>query len=131
VNQYRMWVNGAALPAAFVPGQPRAYHDYGFNDSWTDFQLREGWNHLVFEFDTTTRPKDVTFRFGVPEGIKSVICSAAKPADMGKAAESTGSDHFPSSCWQVRSRRRPTTACTCGCPATVTQRRTDGPRHAG
>ena len=94
VNQYRMWVNGAALPAAFVPGQPRAYHDYGFSDSWTNFQLREGWNHLVFAFDTTTRPKDLAFRFGVPEGVKGVACSATKPADLGKAPEGKGADHI-------------------------------------
>jgi hypothetical protein len=92
VNKYRMWVNLSPLPSAWIPGQPRAHHNYGKQDTWQDFALKEGWNHLLFEFDTSHRPKDArTFRFGVPKGIKGYVCSASKPEDQAKA-EGTSTD---------------------------------------
>lgn len=94
VNKYRMWVNGTALPSAWVPGQPRAHHNYGKTDTWHDFSLREGWNHLLFEFDTCTKPGEPRiFRFGVPQGIKSYLCSAAPPADRAAPGEGAPTDH--------------------------------------
>ncbi len=44
VNKYRLWVNGELLPSAYVPGRPRAHHNnYGFQDRWDGFVLKEGW----------------------------------------------------------------------------------------
>ena len=95
VNKYRMWVNGAALPSAWIPGQPRAHHNYGKEDTWQDFALREGWNHLLFEFDTCTKPNDPReFRFGVPLGTRSCLCSATAPADRAVPPATAAADHL-------------------------------------
>ena len=73
------------MPLGLEPGKPRAHHNYGKSDRWQDFVLKEGWNHLLFQFDTTTRPEaEARFRFGVPKGIKGYVCSADPPADPAK-----------------------------------------------
>jgi hypothetical protein len=95
VNKYRMWVDGQALPSAWVPGQPRPHHNYGKDDLWHDFVLKEGWNHLVFEFDTSAKPEaERVFRFGVPKGIKGYVCSATRPQDGKRPdAKAETTDH--------------------------------------
>lgn len=95
VNKYRMWVNGNALPSAWIPGQPRAHHNYGKEDTWQDFVLQEGWNHLLFAFDTSTHPDAPRqFRFGVPQGIKGYVCSADSPADRTTPPTTAPVDHL-------------------------------------
>lgn len=91
VNKYRVWVNGTRLPSVIYSTErdfqldlPHPYRNYGFADSWDNFTLREGWNHLVFEFDTTTRPDKVRFKFGVPKGVEGVVASAGEPPDRAK-----------------------------------------------
>lgn len=84
VNKYRLWANGELLPSAFVPGQPRPRHNYGTSDGWEGVTLREGWNHLLFQFDTTARPDKLRFRFGLPKGVKHVHCSAEAPRDSAR-----------------------------------------------
>lgn len=85
VNKYRVWINGELCPSAWEPGKPRAHHNYGKSDRWQNFVLKEGWNHMLFQFDTTTKPEaELSFRFGVPKGIKGYVCSANPPADPAK-----------------------------------------------
>ena len=81
VNQYRMWVNGEPLQSAPAPGRPRHRSDYGQSDGIDNVELREGWNHLAFAFDTNQRPGDTAFRFGVPKGIKGLKSVADEPRD--------------------------------------------------
>lgn len=85
LNKYTMWVNGEQLPSVFTKGKPRPNYDYGMNDKWQNFKFKEGWNHLVFKFDTTSRPKDLTFRFGIPKGTTGIISQANPPKDISKA----------------------------------------------
>ncbi len=92
VNPYRVWVNGERLPAVVYSRQeameldrPHPHRQYGFTDRWENFTLREGWNHLVFQFDTTCRPDKLKFRFGAPRGLPPLTCSATKPAALDRA----------------------------------------------
>jgi len=91
VNKYRVWVNGDLLPSVIYSTErdyqasvAHPYRNYGFSDSWEHFVLREGWNHIVLQFDTTTRPRKTRFRFGLPKGIEEVVTSADGPADQTK-----------------------------------------------
>jgi hypothetical protein len=86
VNKYRVWVNGQMLPSVVYSTeqdlqlwQPHPSRNAGTTDNWDNFALREGWNHLVFQFDTTSRPDKTRFRFGLPEGIPGVVTSAVAP----------------------------------------------------
>jgi len=103
VNVYRAWVNGARLPAYVRSGKDRMALDlphpgrnHGFSDEWQNFPLREGWNHLVFQLDTASRPAKTRFRFAVPrlwyqrkdgswyEEARPVVSSAEAPAGEGR-----------------------------------------------
>ncbi len=91
VNKYRVWVNGVLFPSViystvddFQLLLPHPSRNYGFSDVWENFRLDEGWNHLLFQLDTTMKPKSTRFRFGVPKGVEGVVSSADPPADHGK-----------------------------------------------
>lgn len=91
VNKYRVWVNGRLLPSVvdsteedFQASMPHAHRNYGFQDVWDNFVLQEGWNHLVFQFDTTSRPQKTRFKFGLPKGIAQAVTSAEEPADRAR-----------------------------------------------
>ena len=95
VNKYRLWANGKLLPSCIrsqvfddsaYRDNARFYRNYGFSDRIDSFPLQEGWNHLVFQFDTSFKPDDdLKFRFNKPEGAKiEYRTSAKKPADMAK-----------------------------------------------
>ncbi|MFA9478270.1 right-handed parallel beta-helix repeat-containing protein [Phycisphaerales bacterium AB-hyl4] len=85
VNKYRVWVNGDLVPAITETGSdsPRASWMYGFTDRWRGFPFREGWNHLMFQFDTTTTTHadhgqiDDTLRFHFAPG--NVVSAAERP----------------------------------------------------
>src|SRR5207237_615618 len=86
-NKYRVWVNGILLPALIHSTetdpqveQPHSSRRYGSGDSWDNFRLHEGWNHIVFQFDTTTRPDKTAFRFNATKQAAKLISSAATPA---------------------------------------------------
>ncbi|MEK7766663.1 MAG: right-handed parallel beta-helix repeat-containing protein, partial [bacterium] len=73
VNPYRVWVNGERLPAyvrseraRMEVDRPHPGRNYGFSDEWMNFPLHEGWNHLLFQFDTTVRPAKTRFKLKVP-----------------------------------------------------------------
>lgn len=104
VNVYRAWVNGERLPAyvrsekdRMAVDAPHPGRNYGFSDEWENFPLREGWNHLVFQLDTTPRPAKTRFKFTVPklwyqrkdgswyEEARPVVSSAEEPADKRRA----------------------------------------------
>ncbi|MDP7254966.1 MAG: right-handed parallel beta-helix repeat-containing protein, partial [Planctomycetota bacterium] len=94
VNKYRIWCNGELLPSVIFSSAsdfqlelPHPTRNYGFSDRWEYFRFQEGWNHLVFQWDTTTRPAKSKFRFGVPRGIDSYVASAIPPADRSKPGE--------------------------------------------
>lgn len=94
VNKYRVWVNGTLCPSAWEPNAPRAHHNYGGEDHWQSFALNEGWNHLLFQFDTTTEPAaDLAFRFGTPKGVDGYVCSAESPVDRSLPVEMAPTDH--------------------------------------
>jgi parallel beta helix pectate lyase-like protein len=86
-NKYRVWVNGALLPALIHStdadpqfDRPRSSRRYGSSDSWDNFPLRQGWNHIVLQFDTTTHPEKTAFRFNAPQHAASIVSAAATPA---------------------------------------------------
>lgn len=96
VNKYRVWVNGCLLPSVIHATEnndqaklPHPYRNYGQSDQWSNFTLKEGWNHLVFQFDTTTQPKKRHFRFGLPKGVTQAISSATEPKDRAHASSGT------------------------------------------
>ncbi len=89
-NKYAVWVNGDLLPAliratADAPMGPRAARNYGVSDEWVDFPLQEGWNHLLFQLETASRPDSVRFRFATAEGLPDILSAAAPPEDPGQA----------------------------------------------
>lgn len=91
VNKYRVWVNGQRLPSVIYSTQadfqltlPHPSRNYGFSDRWENFTLHEGWNHLVFQFDTTTRPEKTRFRFGAPKGVVGIVSSAVSPRERSR-----------------------------------------------
>ena len=91
-NPYRMWANGQRLPAVVRSTRedpqvfgPRPSRNYGpKSDRWENFPLHEGWNHLVFELDTTHKPDETNFKFGTPAGYNGCLTSAEEPADKSK-----------------------------------------------
>jgi len=91
-NPYRVWVDGRRLPAVVVSSRdqpavfgPRPSRNYGpTGEQWEEFPLHEGWNHLVFQLDTTLKPDQTTFRFGAPAGRDGYVSQAAEPADKAK-----------------------------------------------
>jgi hypothetical protein len=94
VNKYRVWVNGQRLPSViysteqdFQLWQPHPYRNGGTSDRWQSFALQEGWNHLIFQWDTTSRPDKTRFKFGLPKGITTVVTSATKPPTRDKPTQ--------------------------------------------
>ncbi|RMD76974.1 MAG: DUF1565 domain-containing protein, partial [Lentisphaerae bacterium] len=90
-NLMRVWLNGVLMPGPFTPGFPRAESNYGHSEQWQHFRLREGWNHLFFQFDTSLRDKNkiIRFRMRPPQGVAGLISQADKPGDM-KAPPANG-----------------------------------------
>ena len=118
-NQYnkdRIWVNGQMVPAAiFSTGtdntslEPHSYPWYGDNEWGSDtaadeieyMNLQQGWNHLVFQFDTSStasgttgnynkfRNDELAFKFGLNSaffnGGTGLISQATVPADLSQA----------------------------------------------
>ena len=89
VNQYKLWVNGRLVPgpveATIENGAdllPHATMEYGRTDEIRAFRLNEGWNHLVFQFDTTRKAKSARYRFPLPKGIGRWAISPVRPLDM-------------------------------------------------
>jgi hypothetical protein len=94
-NKYRVWCNGRLLPSVIYSTEqdfqldlPHPHRNYGFSDSWDNFRLQEGWNRLVFQFDTTSRPDKTRFKFGVPKGIPAYVTSATEPPERAKPTDS-------------------------------------------
>jgi Right handed beta helix region/Protein of unknown function (DUF1565) len=93
-NTYRVWVNGQLLPSVIYSTEqdfqlrlPHPSRSPGDADRWDNFPLQEGWNHLVFQLDTTSRPEQTRFRFTLPKGIDAVVTSATKPPARDKPTE--------------------------------------------
>lgn len=94
LNKYRLWVNGQLLPAVVYSTEqhlqlwwPHPSRNTGPTNSWENFPLQEGWNHLVCQFDTTSRPEQVRFKFGLPQSVKSTVTSAVAPARRDRPME--------------------------------------------
>jgi hypothetical protein len=94
VNKYRVWANGQRLPSViysteqdFQFRQPHPYRNGGTSDRWESFALQEGWNHLIFQWDTTSRPDKTRFKFGLPKGIMAVVTSATEPPIRDKPTQ--------------------------------------------
>ena len=101
VNSYRLRVNGEWITAyedwtlgATEVGRAHATLEYGKSDRIFDFKLKEGWNRLDFVFDTTRRPKETTFGFGLPKGVERWAVSATEPTDPHIRGEAAWTDHL-------------------------------------
>ncbi len=86
LNLYRLWCNGDRLPSVVhmtpeirvVPARPsRNYGQRG--DRIESLVMRQGWNRLLFQLDTTRRPKRLRFKFQAPKGIDQFVSTAVKP----------------------------------------------------
>jgi parallel beta helix pectate lyase-like protein/uncharacterized protein DUF1565 len=93
-NTYRVWVNGQLLPSVIYSTEqdfqlrlPHPSRISGDAERWDNFPLQEGWNHLVFQLDTTSRPEKTRFRFTLPKGINAVVTSATNPPAQDKPTE--------------------------------------------
>ena len=111
-NQDRIWVNGQMIPAAIFstatdnealgPHSFPVAGDYVNSGTATDvidcMNLQQGWNHLVFQFDTSSSARtsnpfkndELAFKFALNSGFfgnngTGVICSATAPADLSQA----------------------------------------------
>ena len=90
VNKLRIWVNGKRMPSCIHSTRTnneyrefaRFSRNYGFAEEINNLPLHEGWNHLVFQFDTTTRLKELRFQMKTPKGVEHYVCSARRPADL-------------------------------------------------
>ncbi len=89
LNRYRVWVNGAPLASTiystasqFELLTPHPNRKGGTEDEWSYFPLREGWNHLMFQLDTTVHPRDLQFSFLYPSQIRNSRSSARTPARL-------------------------------------------------
>jgi len=60
--------------------------------------LREGWNHLVLQFDTTTEPGSLRFKLNTPKGVEHIICSATRPQELGDPPASGNTAAYVSEC---------------------------------
>lgn len=85
VNPYRIWLNGSRLEtrlSALDPERyaalPRVTFDYGTSDTWNNFQMREGWNTIVLQLDTSQRTSGLRLRFRTPND-RPAIASANPP----------------------------------------------------
>lgn len=90
--EYRVWLDGELLPGnvrADVDNEEAelAHPELGrglFGEVWHNVVMREGWHHLVFQWDTTSaavaEPLPPLFRFGIPEVVGTVVTSAEKPS---------------------------------------------------
>ncbi len=82
-NAYRVWLNGQLLPAYIYSTAHRfeLERPHPERNNWQNFPFQTGWNHLVFQFDTTIRPGPKTFKFSVPRALRQVLTSAQGPMD--------------------------------------------------
>jgi len=99
VNKFRVWANGALVPSCirsstFDDGEyrknGRAYRMYGFSETIDNFPLREGWNHLVFQLDTTLQTRkadDLRFKMCPLYKNKTIVSTAVKPKDLSRPDE--------------------------------------------
>ena len=111
-NKDRIWVNGQMIPAAIFSTasdneslDPHSYPWYGDNACYSStatdeiecLNLQQGWNHLVFQFDTSStasaenmfQNEELAFKFGLNAGFfdggTGLISSATAPANLSQA----------------------------------------------
>jgi hypothetical protein len=63
-------------------------------DEWNDFALNEGWNHVIFQLDTSTRPDSTSFRFRGGRSMPAFIASATKPERLDRRPEGEAVKHI-------------------------------------
>jgi hypothetical protein len=88
---YRVWLDGELLPgnvyATADNGEADLPHPLpgrgDFGETWENVVMREGWHHLVFQWDTTRAPGATgtvpQFRFGLPTVVGDAVTSATNP----------------------------------------------------
>ncbi|MDJ0952350.1 MAG: right-handed parallel beta-helix repeat-containing protein [Acidimicrobiia bacterium] len=98
---YRVWLDGQLLEAnvyaTAANGEANIAHpemgrgEYG--ETWHNVEMREGWHHLVFQWDTTSAaagaPAPPVFRFGIPDAAGKAISYAAEPRSKSRAPVGT------------------------------------------
>jgi hypothetical protein len=94
---YRVWLDGDLLGGGAAGGEgieavDAAHVEPGrgdFGESWHGVVMREGWHHLVFQWDTTSAAHGTEatpmFRFGLPEAIGSAVTTATRPSSLRRA----------------------------------------------
>lgn len=104
--RYRVWLDGELLDAnvyatvdsgeAGVPHPELGRGDYG--ETWHNVVMREGWHHLVFQWDTTsaaTGTEDVpVFRFAIPDLVGKAITVAAEPDRKWRGPDGTPQNYL-------------------------------------
>ena len=113
-NKDRIWVNGQLIPAAIFStasdlevNETHSFPYFGNNfsgegnslatDDLENLNLQEGWNHLVFQFDTsstgqsinTFHNQELAFKFGINSQFyttgSGVISQATEPTNLSQA----------------------------------------------
>ena len=104
--EYRVWLDGELLEGAIWDGADNGEADLShpeigrglFGETWHGVVMREGWHHLVFQWDTTSAPgidaPPPLFRFGIPEVIGTAVTSAAKPRSTRRAGSGEPQHHI-------------------------------------
>jgi hypothetical protein len=104
-HSYRVWLDGELLDAtvhaavdndeAQTPHTTTGRGDYG--ETWQDVVMREGWHHLVFQWDTTSAPSGTAavpvFRFGIPDEVGTAITYASEPPSRRHIARGTAQNY--------------------------------------
>lgn len=90
---YRVWLDGELLAGHIFNADDNGESDLAhpeigrgdFGETWHGVTMREGWHHLVFQWDTTAAEGSdraaPVFRFGIPEVVGNAGTSAAAPSN--------------------------------------------------
>lgn len=97
--EYRVWLDGELLDGnvfatsdngeADIPHPEVGLGDFG--ETWHGFAMRQGWHHLVFQWDTTAAAgaerAAPMFRFGIPEIADKAVTYAGEPSSKRRAGQ--------------------------------------------
>ncbi len=95
--EYRVWLDGELLDGHVFATSSNAESELphpeiglgDFGETWHGVVMRDGWHHLVFQWDTTSAPNAdraaPVFRFGIPDIVDKVITVAGEPSNKRRA----------------------------------------------
>jgi hypothetical protein len=101
MNQYRVWINGDRVsrphhlqPDDRIQEVALSGRNLGEGEEWNNFNVNEGWNHVVFQIDTTARPDMTRFRLRGGRGMPDWIASATRPQARDNRPDGEGLRHI-------------------------------------